>query len=730
MQKKALKKTSGTIVPFRLTSRSLRPFNFSFLLMALLLLQAMSMHAEIIPPDRRIDWSPATVGVPGGIPNRQTVFASVADYGAVGDDSTDNRAAFQAAFNACPSGQVVTIPAGVFRINGTLVVPGNITIRGAGPSTVIKPVGTGDGLFRFGANAIPWSLSQLATVTTTIQSGASAGSSQIAVENADGISVGMYLVISELNDPAFVTQAGAGGNAVWVSGWGDDGARARGEIVEVTSVNGTTIGITPALTSDYTLTPWATRFTAQCRWSGVENLKTYATNSGTMRNFYFQCAAYCWVKDVECDYADGDHGTFDFSYRCEVRGSYFHDAYIHLPGQWDNPIALRYKTSRCLIVDNTLRRLHLGVCLEWGACGNVIAYNYFLESFDQRYGTTGQRVLMACISANHGAHPQFNLIEGNVCNKIEPDNYWGSSSHNTIYRNHVTGHGYANPPFNGRGEVDTGTVVQWIQQVWAINIWDGQTFYNIIGNVLGDDFFVSHNAVRKVVHPQYRGYQTYTLFAYGYTGYSDTGTGTQVNNPVPTMIDHGNWDVISGDVEWDPNIADHALPASLCFTAKPDWFGNVPWPPIGPDVPGQVNKIPAQVRFENRPVINSFTANPAVIVQGQSSVLSWTVTAANDLSIDHGLGIVSGTSTTVTPTATTTYTLTATNSTGSSTADVTVTVQSGSGGGDAGSGGGGGGGGCFIATVAHGLVQWSGLLPLFLLGLGLVGWNFGKRKTL
>jgi chitodextrinase len=53
-----------------------------------------------------------------------------------------------------------------------------------------------------------------------------------------------------------------------------------------------------------------------------------------------------------------------------------------------------------------------------------------------------------------------------------------------------------------------------------------------------------------------------------------------------------------------------------------------------------------------------------------------------------------------------------------------------SGGGDGDSGGGGGGGGCFIATVAHGSVQWSGLLPLFLLGIGLVGWNFGKRKTL
>jgi hypothetical protein len=592
------------------------------------------LWAEIIPPDRRIDWSPASVGVPGGIPNRQTVFASVTAYGAIGDDSTDNRAAFQAAFNACPSGQVVTIPAGVFRINGTLSIPSNITIRGAGPSTVIKSVGAVTHLFYFGANAIPWGLTQLANVTTNIASGATGGSTQIVVENASGISAGMLLVISELNNPAFVTQVGAGGTANNVSGWGDNGARARGEIVEVTSVNGTTIGFAPALTSDYTRTPWATRFTAQCQWSGVENLKTYATNSGTMRNFYFLSAAYCWVKDVECDYTDGDHPIFDFSFRCEVRGSYFHDAYIHLPGQHDNAICLRYKTSRCLIVDNIFRRLHLGVCTEWGACGNVIAYNYFLESFDERYGTTGQQVLMACISINHGAHPQFNLIEGNVCNKIEPDNYWGSSSHNTIYRNHITGHGYANPPFTGRGDPDTGTVVQWMQQPWALNIWDGQTFYNIIGNVLGDDFSVSHNAVRKVVHPDYRGYQTYCLFSYGYTGYSDTGTGTPVNPPVPSMNEHGNWDAVSGDVEWDPANSDHDLPASFCFASKPDWFGNVPWPPIGPDVPGQVNKIPAQLRYEQmygpRALIVISPNGGETWVRGFSRNITWNSSGVTD----------------------------------------------------------------------------------------------------
>lgn len=74
------------------------------------------------------------------------------------------------------------------------------------------------------------------------------------------------------------------------------------------------------------------------------------------------------------------------------------------------------------------------------------------------------------------------------------------------------------------------------------------------------------------------------------------------------------------------------------------------------------------------PTISAFTATPPSVAAGGSSVLAWTVTGATTLSIDHGVGTVTGTSVTVTPTAATTYRLSATNSGGTSTADVTVQV--------------------------------------------------------
>ena len=75
------------------------------------------------------------------------------------------------------------------------------------------------------------------------------------------------------------------------------------------------------------------------------------------------------------------------------------------------------------------------------------------------------------------------------------------------------------------------------------------------------------------------------------------------------------------------------------------------------------------------PSISSFTATPGTIAAGQSSTLAWVVTGATGLSIDRGVGAVTGTSTVVSPTATTVYTLTATNGSGTMTATATVNVS-------------------------------------------------------
>lgn len=78
------------------------------------------------------------------------------------------------------------------------------------------------------------------------------------------------------------------------------------------------------------------------------------------------------------------------------------------------------------------------------------------------------------------------------------------------------------------------------------------------------------------------------------------------------------------------------------------------------------------------PTIGSFTATPSRVTGDQSITLTWSVVGAQSVSIDRGVGVVTGTSVSVTPGASTTYTLTATSAGGrSSTATTAVVVTGG-----------------------------------------------------
>ncbi len=78
------------------------------------------------------------------------------------------------------------------------------------------------------------------------------------------------------------------------------------------------------------------------------------------------------------------------------------------------------------------------------------------------------------------------------------------------------------------------------------------------------------------------------------------------------------------------------------------------------------------------PVITSFTATQPRITSDQTTTLTWSVTGAQTVSIDQGVGVVTGTSMAVNPASTRTYTLTAINSAGRAvTATTSVTVTAG-----------------------------------------------------
>ena len=94
-------------------------------------------------------------------------------------------------------------------------------------------------------------------------------------------------------------------------------------------------------------------------------------------------------------------------------------------------------------------------------------------------------------------------------------------------------------------------------------------------------------------------------------------------------------------------------------------------------IPGCKKKLPTTPDIPTKilPTIEYFTATPESISPGESSILSWSVTNATNITIDQGVGTVSAKATTeVSPEETTTYTLTAKNSDGQKTQACTIEV--------------------------------------------------------
>lgn len=248
--------------------------------------------------------------------------------------------------------------------------------------------------------------------------------------------------------------------------------------------------------------------------------------------------------------------------------------------------------------NNVFDNLHVPVAREGGGGGNVIAYNYFDHGrFNSDCGTSPkENVAMPSSIVQHGAHPVFDLQEGNVAYVLSSDEYWGTASHLTLFRNRVTGYDptyYENMVYDDQHHRMEG--------VSAVSLAKRQRYFSIVANVLGTEG-VSTTYEIEGDHDAAQCWNLTAQHKYIYhLGYTSAWKCTLEDfDPLvaESTLRHGNFDYVNGAVIWDPAIADRALPASLYRTSPPPWWGGQPWPPIGPDVAGYYNKIPAQLRYE------------------------------------------------------------------------------------------------------------------------------------
>jgi hypothetical protein len=528
----------------------------------------------IMPPERRTTWSP---GIPGGIPARATVCASV-DAASYGNGAVDATRGIQAAIDGCPEGQVVRLSSGEFLINGEhpIMVNKGVVLRGAGPSATR--------LTKTSANANPviligerW-VQEAASVN--LAANAAKGATSVQVSSAAGFSAGQLVVMDELSDDSYVywgtetaVAPGAPGR-----GWFMRYNRPVGQVLEIASINGNTVSFTTPLhiAFDTAHSAQLTRYTIAygARYAGVEDLYV---RGGQDDNITMRFAMYSWVKNVESDWSIGDSVGMDTCFRCVLRDSYAHDTPNPYPGGAGYMLSLAVYTADSLVENNIFLNGNKVMVMRATGGGNVIAYNYFDNGHIGNYlgwVETG-------LNASHMTCPHFELFEGNEAFNIDGDDTWGGAVYNTFFRNHASAKRRSYPDVDNRR---------------AIGLMYGHYYYSFVGNVLGT---ANQNPA------------PYSGFAYEDTwpwkpdpiglwrlGYTPKDWHAQPDARVLTTTHrHANFDYATNSVHWASGF-DPRLPSSLYLAAKPAFFGNNPWPWVDPTGATKLYTLPARARYD------------------------------------------------------------------------------------------------------------------------------------
>ena len=422
--------------------------------------------AEIIPPERRMDWSPGVnAGVPGGIPDRMTVFVNVLTttnplYRCKGDGVSDDSTFLQNALNDCPAHQVVFLPAGTYFMNRSVTAEprhSNTTLRGAGQGkTIILPAAEcpGQAPLHFGNGDWPRPAEGPA-----ITAGAVSGSSTVTVDaSTENVTVGTLVRIDPAN-PGFVHNFNGAGNSSTMT-----------FMFKVLAKTPTTVTFTPPLPMDLsamrpTLVPYRNPV---IEGFGIEDL-TIDLSKTRMAGVFGEQSWGCWIRNVEVANSDSRQIFLAHFNAGEIRHCYTHGTRSGGPDHE----GIDFYSDSCwnLVEDNIVYNGGFpGIVLgdsRGGCVGNVIAYNY-CDAVNVGSNDTGG----ADISFAHGPHNVLNLLEGNIAGMLQADGYWGSSSHNTIFRNWLT--------------VTHPTAIYGLR---AIDLCHCSTDFNVVGNILGTTNF-------------------------------------------------------------------------------------------------------------------------------------------------------------------------------------------------------------------------------------------------
>jgi parallel beta helix pectate lyase-like protein len=568
---------------------------FSGLTLVLLFVTAPLLHAQawtgILDPSRAIDWSNA--GIPGGIPNRTTICATL-NPGATS-------AQIDAAIAACPSGQVVFLAAGTYSISAGISFAGrsNVTLRGAGPTQTILQFTGGDPCNGLGGDVCLTGASASYVGSANVQPGGAhaaswsggyaKASNQISLSGPgiSGIAIGTVLILDQANDVADTRGVFICDIAITChdsSQTGSSNGRTiagidynQQQLVTVTAINGNTFTISPGLYANN----WRTNQNPGAWWnqqlsaSGLEDLTVDHSQSTTASSgvFIYDCDN-CWISNIRSIDAKRNHVWLYQSSNAVIRDSYFYGT--------QNAASQSYGIETFItsddLIENNIFDTVTNPVMYSSCSGCVVGYNYSLKN---AY-TVSQAWMMGAF-ASHDAGNMMNLFEGNDFDSLYCDNEHGTSDLSTYFRNQLT-----------------GTLPGKSLNTMPVTLMSYCRGFNIVGNVLGTIGY--HKNYEASLQTSAANCDV-SIYQLGWSGTECSSGSNPPNDAIvrSSLLRWGNYDVVAGSPQWNPAEvpttastfinanpipSGHTLPDSFYKSSKPNWWGSVPWPAAGPDVSG------------------------------------------------------------------------------------------------------------------------------------------------
>ncbi|UFS72345.1 right-handed parallel beta-helix repeat-containing protein [Geomonas sp. RF6] len=498
-----------------------------------------------IPATRKVTWQ-GNVGVRGDVPAATTIYTVLSPNG------SNDTAALQTAINNCPQGQVIKLNPGTYKISSTLTVRKGVVLRGSGMgSTIIRGLSGFAGSQLILVEPTSWSYSLTSPASVALSGGLAKGSTTINTSAIHGLAAGDIILIDQVNNGADnppVSNQGDGGACTWCGR--ASGGRSLGQYARVTSVPSSTSATLEMPTYwpyDSTLAPQVVKVAGQVTGFGIEHL-TLDNSLSAAREAAMQWdnVNSSWAVGVEMVSAYKELFRVWNGYRNTIRSCKFHEGSpttatsgASFGGNRGYGIWFSGGSANTF-ENNEFYHLALAITFNGASSGNVFAYNYLHDLYHNSTSTAGAGISF------HGSHAMMNLIEGNYSKvSMVADNYWGSSSNNTFFRNRVIN--------------ETGFSCK----QYAVNIHGRQQYYNMIGNVLGTPGFETAYET-----PQSSCAKAIYSFADG--------------SGLATSLRHANWDSVNNQTMWNGSD-DRVLPASLYLAGKPAWWRAANWPVIGPD---------------------------------------------------------------------------------------------------------------------------------------------------